>query len=247
MGGFACAAPSGIYQNKADLLGDVVQRIGRVDGEANQNDVRIGVRQGTETVVVLLAGRIPERQLDVSAIDLDIGDVVLKHGRDVDLVPRALVCGSAVSKHGWFDRVQRDGESRIELGPCSDNQAGCCKAERGRRERECVITGNQAFDERGCRRGTRRGGKKSACIDGDAVCHQLTSGKVPLEKTLRQEISKGDQGEEAVMEWIRVNLHQQAGLSASTIANDDELPAEFSRHGCWDPMGGAWLGEEAEG
>ena len=131
-GDFACAAPSGIYQNKADLLGDVVQRIGRVDGEANQNDVRIGVRQGTETVVVLLAGRIPERQLDVSAIDLDIGDVVLKHGRDVDLVPRALVCGSAVSKHGWFGRVQRDGDSRIEPGPWSDNQAGCCKAERGR-------------------------------------------------------------------------------------------------------------------
>ena len=68
-----------------------------------------------------------------------------------------------------------------------------------------------------------------------------------MEKTLRQEISKGDQGEEAVMEWIRVNLHQQASLSASTIANDDELPAEFSRHGCWDPMGVAWLGEKAEG
>jgi hypothetical protein len=32
-----------------------------------------------------LAGRIPEGQLDVLAINLDIGNVVLKDGWDVDL------------------------------------------------------------------------------------------------------------------------------------------------------------------
>jgi hypothetical protein len=58
--------------------------------------VRVGVRQGTETIVVLLAGRIPERQLDVSAIDLDIGDVVLKHGGDVDLVSSVSVLPLAI-------------------------------------------------------------------------------------------------------------------------------------------------------
>jgi len=69
----------------ADLLRNVVQRVGRIDGEADQNDVRVGVRQGPETVVVLLTSRIPKCQLDVSAINFDIGNVVLKYGRDVDL------------------------------------------------------------------------------------------------------------------------------------------------------------------
>jgi hypothetical protein len=67
------------------LLLDVVKRVGGVDGEANQDDVGVGVGQGAETVVILLASRIPEGQLDVLAIDLDIGDVVLKDSGDVDL------------------------------------------------------------------------------------------------------------------------------------------------------------------
>jgi len=29
----------------------------------------------------------------------------------------------------------------------------------------------------------------------------------------------------------RENLHQETGLAASTVADDDELPTEFSRHG----------------
>lgn len=45
----------------------------------------VGVGEGTETVVILLASRIPEGQLNVLAINLDIGDVVLEDGGDVDL------------------------------------------------------------------------------------------------------------------------------------------------------------------
>lgn len=45
----------------------------------------VGVRKGSETVVVLLASRIPQGQLDVLAINLDIGDIVLENGGDVDL------------------------------------------------------------------------------------------------------------------------------------------------------------------
>ena len=72
-------------QGAADLLVYVVQGIGRVDGEADQDDVRIGVRERAEAVVILLTGGIPQRQLDMLAIDLDVGDVVLEDGRDVDL------------------------------------------------------------------------------------------------------------------------------------------------------------------
>lgn len=47
--------------------------------------MRVGVGERTETVVVLLARRIPKSQLDMLAVDLDIGDVVLEDGGDVDL------------------------------------------------------------------------------------------------------------------------------------------------------------------
>jgi hypothetical protein len=67
------------------LLLDVVKRIGRVDGEANQDNVRVGVRKRAETVVIFLASGIPEGELDVLAVHLDIGDVVLEDGGDVDL------------------------------------------------------------------------------------------------------------------------------------------------------------------
>lgn len=69
----------------AYLLLDVVERVGGVDGEADQDDMRVGIGQRAQTIVVLLASRIPKGQLDVLAIDLDVGDVVLEHGGDVDL------------------------------------------------------------------------------------------------------------------------------------------------------------------
>lgn len=72
----------------AYLLLDVVERVGRVDGEADQDDVRVGVGQRAQPIVILLASSIPQGQLDVLAIDLDIGDIVLENGGDVDLVRR---------------------------------------------------------------------------------------------------------------------------------------------------------------
>ena len=37
----------------------------------------VGVAEGSEAIVVFLAGSIPQRKLDVLAIDLDIGNIVL--------------------------------------------------------------------------------------------------------------------------------------------------------------------------
>lgn len=45
----------------------------------------IGVGERAETVVILLASRIPKSQLDVLSIDLNIGHIVLEDGWDVDL------------------------------------------------------------------------------------------------------------------------------------------------------------------
>lgn len=67
------------------LLLDVVERVGRVDGEADEDNVRVGVRERTESVVVFLTGGIPKGELYMTAIHLDIGNVVLENGGDVDL------------------------------------------------------------------------------------------------------------------------------------------------------------------
>lgn len=69
----------------AYLLLDVVKRIWGVNGETDQDDVRVGIRERAKTVVILLTSGIPQGQLDVLAINLDIGDVVLEDGGDVDL------------------------------------------------------------------------------------------------------------------------------------------------------------------
>lgn len=63
----------------------IVKRVGRVDGEANQNNVRVGVGERAETVVIFLTSSIPKRKLHVLAINLDIGDVVFENGGDIDL------------------------------------------------------------------------------------------------------------------------------------------------------------------
>lgn len=90
-----------------NLLLDIVQRVGRVDREADQNDVGIGVREGAETVVVLLTSRIPERQLDMLAINLDVGDVVLEHGGDIDLRTQMLDNVRSVLLHAWSSSGQK--------------------------------------------------------------------------------------------------------------------------------------------
>ena len=74
------------------LLLHVVERIRRVDSEANQDDVRIRVRERAKTVVILLTSRIPESELDMLAVDLDIGDVVLEDGGNIDLSREISIC-----------------------------------------------------------------------------------------------------------------------------------------------------------
>jgi hypothetical protein len=50
--------------------------------------VRVGVGERAEAVVIFLASSIPEGELYVLAIDLNVGDVVLEDGWDVDLLSK---------------------------------------------------------------------------------------------------------------------------------------------------------------
>lgn len=67
------------------FLLNVVEGIGRVNCEANQNDMGIRVGERAKTIVVFLTRCIPKSELDVLAIDFDIGNVVLENGGDIDL------------------------------------------------------------------------------------------------------------------------------------------------------------------
>jgi len=53
---------------------------------AHENRGLCGARiRSNNALVVLLSGGIPERELDLLSVDLDIGNIVLENGRDVDL------------------------------------------------------------------------------------------------------------------------------------------------------------------
>jgi hypothetical protein len=73
--------------------------------------VGVGVGERAETVVIFLAGGIPKGELDVLAINLDIGDVVLEDSGDIDL----------------------DGVSGCARGRALCGRRGRCLLRRGRR------------------------------------------------------------------------------------------------------------------
>lgn len=67
------------------LLLDVIEGVGTVYCETDQDDMGVGVGERSESIVIFLAGRIPEGEFDMLSIDFYVRDVVLEHGRDVDL------------------------------------------------------------------------------------------------------------------------------------------------------------------
>jgi hypothetical protein len=112
-------------QNLGDpLLLNVVEGVRRVDSEADQNDMRVGVRERAKTVVILLASSIPKGQLNVLAIDFDIGDVVLEDGGNVDLRESAL--GEDNQQTGFTTcTIANDDELAADLS--HGDRAGVCE------------------------------------------------------------------------------------------------------------------------
>lgn len=70
------------------LAGDVLEGRGVDDGEADEEDVGLGVRKGTESVVILLTGGIPKTKTDGLVVDHHVGTVVVKDGGHVLLGER---------------------------------------------------------------------------------------------------------------------------------------------------------------
>jgi len=67
------------------LLLNIIQAVRTVNCEADENDVRIGIAQWPQAIVVFLTSRIPKSEFDVLSIHLDVCYVVLEDGGNVDL------------------------------------------------------------------------------------------------------------------------------------------------------------------
>ncbi len=69
------------------LVHDIFQGVREVNGEADKEKVGLRVRQRSKTVVFLLSSSIPQCELDRLArrFVCSLGNVVLKHGRDIFL------------------------------------------------------------------------------------------------------------------------------------------------------------------
>ena len=55
-----------VFDLRSPFLRDVLERVGGVYAEAHQDDVGVGVGEGPQSVVVLLTGRVPKCELDLS-------------------------------------------------------------------------------------------------------------------------------------------------------------------------------------
>lgn len=75
------------------LVHDILERVGAVNGEADKDDVGLGIREWSQTVVFFLSSSIPESKLDHLTCGRmgRVGDVVLEDGGDVFLLLLDLV------------------------------------------------------------------------------------------------------------------------------------------------------------
>ena len=73
---------------RVPFVHNVFQRVGAIDGEANEDEVGFGIGEGTEAVVFLLASGVPKGKLDgfVGRRVMFLGNVIFKNGGNVALL-----------------------------------------------------------------------------------------------------------------------------------------------------------------
>lgn len=63
-----------------DLGENIVERGRADDRETDQEHVRLGVGERTETIIILLSGGIPQAQADRLVVDHNVGGVIVEAG-----------------------------------------------------------------------------------------------------------------------------------------------------------------------
>ena len=71
------------HQITTYLAADIVKRRLARNRKANQEHVRLRVRERTQAVIVFLAGGIPEAQVDGLSVNHDVGRVIVKDSGNV--------------------------------------------------------------------------------------------------------------------------------------------------------------------
>jgi len=85
------------------LGGHVLKGGGRHYREADEEHVRLWIREGAETIVVLLPRRIPQPQGHRHPVAYHRGGVVVEHSRNI--FPWEGVCGVGYEHAGLADRA----------------------------------------------------------------------------------------------------------------------------------------------
>jgi len=100
----------GMMRDLGVPLGEnIVERGGADDRETDQEDVRLGVGERTETIIILLSGGIPQAQADRLVVDHNVCGVIVENGWDV--LAREGIGGV------------RDQETRLSDGSVTGNNA----------------------------------------------------------------------------------------------------------------------------
>lgn len=103
---------------RSNLVHDIFKGVRAVDGEADEDQVGLRVGEWTQSVVFLLAGRIPQRQFHrlTGWRVCGIGDVVLENRGDIFLRFVSAISSSAnVRPGGWRRGMQGQ---RGQCGQC---------------------------------------------------------------------------------------------------------------------------------
>jgi len=93
--GYHCSHVSNVGQWRVNgvtyLVHDIFKRVWAIYGKADEEEVRLRIRQWAETVILFLSRRIPECELDrfSGRWMCGHGNVILEDGRDVFLCPLA--------------------------------------------------------------------------------------------------------------------------------------------------------------
>lgn len=84
---FSLSGYGGGVEGGTYLVQYIVERVRAVDGEANKDEIRLGVGEWSQTVILFLTCSVPQSQLHCLTGGWMhwVGNVVFKDGRDVFL------------------------------------------------------------------------------------------------------------------------------------------------------------------
>ena len=115
-----------VFQLGVPLGANVLKRGARDEREGNEEDVSLRIGERSQAIVVFLAGRIPEPEVDRLAVDHYVSAVIVENGRHIILCPGAHERGAARTVSGALNflgaeasEAQREGRRISSADPAT--------------------------------------------------------------------------------------------------------------------------------